>query len=118
MKRNETERRLEAAAKLDPKGAGAVFADWLEDGGRAYEAACWRQRAGLSQLFFQIVPKGEPVSPPHTHRCYNSLSAARGAITNQFKWRHKDQVPEWEVRVWESRLQLAASLPAKRGEEG
>lgn len=116
MKRNETERRLEEAAKADPKGAGAVYADWLEDAGRTYEAACWRQRAGLSELRFQVAQVGSAqvgsAQIQTAGRAFTTLSAARGWITTQGKWRR--DVGSYEIRVFELRSQLVTTLPPKK----
>jgi sirohydrochlorin ferrochelatase len=129
---NAVEKSLRAAAKADPQGAGAVFADWLEDAGRSLEAAQWRQRAGLSEVRYAVVPRGQ--SPAREHqkstRLYSTLSNARGAITEKVflntRRHHGETVTEamrdeeyqkWEIQVFEYRMTMLGVLPSRKQDE-
>ena len=117
---SEEERRLKAAARDDPQAAG-VYADWLADQGREYEAAVQRQKAGLSRLRFVLRYKstGELGSE------YSTLSNAWGAITGimarklhgrdcYLSEEEKDLALEhYEIVVLEARLTPVVVLPAR-----
>jgi hypothetical protein len=136
IKKSEEERGLEAAARKNPRGAGAVFADWLEDHDRVYEAARWRQRAGLSELRYATVKKVAGLNNPQewpASRFFSTLSGARGRITAdwyQQRWHWprtsgtpssrkppQDFVDQYEIQVFEFRKTFLLKLPSRKETE-